>query len=168
MDKSGSARPLRPLGPPHLAVKAHGRPTCSWIRSPFRLTEGYEAAAPTLTRALAAVRNHDIGADDVDGLLWLVGNRAAGIVAVEAWDYETGRALAERQVRVTRESGALVQLQFALNFLANNVVLTGDLRTAAALIEEERLLSIVTRVAPPACSTSCWRHSAAMRRERYR
>ena len=35
----------------------------------IRLTEGYEAAAPTLTRALAAVRSHDIGADDVDGLL---------------------------------------------------------------------------------------------------
>ena len=92
----------------------------------IRLTEGYEAAAPALTRALAAVRNYDIGADDADGLLWLVGNRVAGILAVEAWDYETGRDLAERQVRVTRESGALVQLQFALNFLANNVVLTGD------------------------------------------
>jgi DNA-binding CsgD family transcriptional regulator len=118
----------------------------------LRLTEGYEAAAPSLTRALAAVRNRDIGADDLDGLLWLVGNRMAGIVAVEAWDYETGRDLAERQVRVTRESGALVQLQFALNFLANNVALTGDLRTAAALIEEERVLSFVTRVAPPACS----------------
>jgi ATP/maltotriose-dependent transcriptional regulator MalT len=115
----------------------------------LRVTEGYEAAAPTLTRALAAVRDHDIGADEVDGLLWLFGNRgAAGIMAIEAWDYETGRALAERQVRDTRESGALVQLQFALNFLANNVVLTGDLRTAAALLEEERLLSITTRVAP--------------------
>jgi DNA-binding CsgD family transcriptional regulator len=112
----------------------------------IRVTEGYEAAAPTLTRALAAVRNHDIRADDVDSLLWLAGNRAAGIMAIEAWDYETGRALAERQVRVTRESGALVQLQFALNFLANNVVLTGDLRSAAALVEEERLLSLMTRV----------------------
>ena len=61
-------------------------------------------------------------------------------------------ALAERQVRVARESGALVQLQFALNFLANNVVLTGDVQTAAALVEEERLLSTMTRVAPPACS----------------
>ena len=35
-----------------------------------------------------------------------------------------------------------------LNFLAKNVVLTGDIRTAAALVEEERLLSIMTRVAP--------------------
>ncbi len=118
----------------------------------IRLTEGYEAAAPAVARALAVVRHHDIGADDVDGLLRLVGNRVAGILAVEAWDYETARDLAERQVRVTRESGALVQLQFALNFLANNVVVTGDVRTAAALIEEERLLSVMTGVAPPACS----------------
>jgi DNA-binding CsgD family transcriptional regulator len=113
-----------------------------------RVTEGYEAAAPTLAKALAAARSHDVGADDVESLLWLAGNRAAGILAIEAWDYETGMALAERQVRVARDSGALVQLQFALNFLANNVVLTGDIRTAAALIEEERLLSSTTRVTP--------------------
>lgn len=113
-----------------------------------RVTEGYEAAAPTLTKALAAARSHVIGADDVESLSWLAGNRAAGIIATEAWDYETGRALAERQVRVARDSGALVQLQFALNFLANNVVLTGDVRTAAVLVEEERLLSTMTRVAP--------------------
>ncbi|MCW2550150.1 MAG: LuxR family transcriptional regulator fused with ATPase domain, partial [Mycobacterium sp.] len=113
-----------------------------------RVTEGYEAAAPALTKALTAARSHDIEADDVEGLLWMAGNRAAGILAIEAWDYETGRALAERQVRVARDSGALLQLQFALNFLANNVVLTGDIRAAGALVEEERLLSTMTRVAP--------------------
>lgn len=114
----------------------------------LRVTEGYEQAAPALTRALAAARNHNVGADEVDGLLWLVGNRAAGIMAIEAWDYETGRTLAERQVRLTRESGALVQLQFALNFLANYVALTGDVRTTTALVEEERQLSNMTRVPP--------------------
>jgi DNA-binding CsgD family transcriptional regulator len=56
--------------------------------------------------------------------------------------------LAKRQVRVARESGALVQLQFALNFLANNVIVTGDLRGASALLEEERLLSAITLVSP--------------------
>jgi DNA-binding CsgD family transcriptional regulator len=112
----------------------------------LRVTEGYEAAAPMLTRALAAVRGHEIGPDDVDNLLWLAGNRAAGIMATEAWDFETGVVLAERQVKITRESGALVQLQFALNFLANNVVLTGDIQGAAELVEEERLLSLATGV----------------------
>jgi DNA-binding CsgD family transcriptional regulator len=113
-----------------------------------RVTEGYAAAAPTLARALAAARNHVVGADDVENLLWLAGNRVAGILATEAWDYQTGLALAERQVTVARDSGALVQLQFALNFLANNVVLTGDTRRAAALVEEERLLSAMTQVSP--------------------
>jgi DNA-binding CsgD family transcriptional regulator len=113
-----------------------------------RVTEGYEAAAPMLTTALTAACRHDVGVDDVEGLLWLAGNRAAGIIAIEAWDYETGRVLAERQVRIARHSGALVQLQFALNFLANNVALTGDIAAAAMLVEEERLLSAMTMIAP--------------------
>ncbi|MCW2751617.1 MAG: LuxR family transcriptional regulator fused with ATPase domain [Aeromicrobium sp.] len=111
-----------------------------------RVTEGYEAAAPKLTKALARARNDASGADDSEYLSWLVGNRAAGILATETWDYATGRALAERQVAVARDSGALVQLQFALNFLANNVVLTGDTQAVAALVEEERLISTLTGV----------------------
>jgi ATP/maltotriose-dependent transcriptional regulator MalT len=111
-----------------------------------RVTEGYEAAAPKLTKALARARDDASGADDSEYLSWLVGNRAAGILATETWDYATGRALAERQVAVARDSGALVQLQFALNFLANNVVLTGDTQAVAALVEEERLISTLTGV----------------------
>jgi DNA-binding CsgD family transcriptional regulator len=113
-----------------------------------RVTDGYEAAAPAMTKAVAAARHHVIGDADVENLSWLAGNRAAGIMATEVWDFETGLALAERQVALARDSGALVQLQFALNFLANNVVLTGDMRAAAALVEEERLLSTMTSVVP--------------------
>jgi DNA-binding CsgD family transcriptional regulator len=112
------------------------------------VTEGYEAAAPMLTRAVAAVRDLELGVDDVDGLGWLSGNRLSGIIATEAWDFETGFAVIERQVALARRSGALAQLQFALNFLANEVLLTGDLRTAAMLIDEEQRLSTMTRVAP--------------------
>ena len=111
---------------------------------------GYEAAAPLLTGALAAVATLDVGPTDIDRLLWLAGNRAAGIIATEVWDYEAGRALAERQVRVARGAGALVQLQFAPNFLANNLVLAGDLPAAAALLEEDRLVSKMTGVPPVA------------------
>jgi DNA-binding CsgD family transcriptional regulator len=112
----------------------------------LRVTEGYEAAAPALRLAVAAVLDHDVGAADTDSLNWLAENRFAGIVAIEVWDYEAGLAFAGRQVKVAREAGALVQLQFALNFLANNLLLAGDTRTASTLIEEERLLSIMTRV----------------------
>jgi DNA-binding CsgD family transcriptional regulator len=113
-----------------------------------RVTEGFAAATPALTAALDAIRNHGLGSDGADDLLWLTGNRLAGLIATEAWDHEASLALASRQVRVARESGALVQLQFALNFLANNVIVTGDLRAASALLEEERLLSAITLVSP--------------------
>jgi DNA-binding CsgD family transcriptional regulator len=113
-----------------------------------RITEGYAAATPALNVALDAIRSHGLGSGDADDLLWLTGNRLAGLIATEAWDYEAGLAVAERQVRVARESGALVQLQFALNFLANHVIVTGDLRGASALLEEERLLSATTMATP--------------------
>jgi DNA-binding CsgD family transcriptional regulator len=113
-----------------------------------RVTDGYVAAAPALAAALDAIRDYGLGSDDADDLLWLTGNRLAGLIATEAWDYEAGLALAERQVRVARESGALVQLQFALNFLANHVIVSGDLRGAEAMLEEERLLSAMTLLTP--------------------
>jgi DNA-binding CsgD family transcriptional regulator len=113
-----------------------------------RITEGYAAATPALNVALDAIRSHGLGSGDADDLLWLTGNRLAGLITTESWDYEAGLAVAERQVRVARESGALVQLQFALNFLANNVIVTGDLRGASALLEEERLLAAMTLATP--------------------
>ena len=114
----------------------------------LRIAAGYEAAAPALRRALEAVHDLDLAADDAESLVWLDGNRVAGIIALEAWDFDSAFALAQRQAAVARESGALVQLQFVLNFEANNVVLTGDLRRASALIDEERRLSIMTGVPP--------------------
>ena len=51
-----------------------------------RMTEGYAAATPALTAARDAIRNHGLGSDDADDLLWLTGNRLAGLIATEAWD----------------------------------------------------------------------------------
>jgi DNA-binding CsgD family transcriptional regulator len=113
-----------------------------------RLTDGYVAAAPLLIRALASVTTPDDCADDSDRVLWMAGNRAAGLIASEVWDCDAGRMLAERRVRVAREAGALVQLQFALNFLANRLVLEGDLEAAAALVDEDQHLSRMTGVPP--------------------
>ena len=109
-----------------------------------RFTEGYVAAAPLLTRALEAVRDLDVAAADVGRVLWLAGNRAGGIIATEVWDFDAGYALATRQVRLARDTGALVQLQFALNFLANNELFAGNLTAAEALIDEDRLVAEVT------------------------
>jgi DNA-binding CsgD family transcriptional regulator/tetratricopeptide (TPR) repeat protein len=109
-----------------------------------RITDGYAAAAPDLTKALAVARQAIIGADDVGSWLWLAGNRASGLVAIEVWDFEAANELAVRQDRMARESGALVQLQFALNFRANLLCLTGDLTAVAGLVEEDRQIAAAT------------------------
>ena len=114
----------------------------------IRFTEGYPAAAARLNRALDAILALDDGASDVDAdvgrVLWLLGNRAGGLIDSELWDFESARALARRQVQLARDAGALVQLQFALNFLATNELLAGDLAAAEAAVEEDRLVADMT------------------------
>lgn len=113
-----------------------------------RVTDGYRAAAPLLSEALAAVRGLDVGAEDTGQVLWLLGNRAGGLIATEAADFAAARAFAARQVQLARDAGALVQLQFALNFLAVNELLAGELTAAAASAEEDRAIADVTGNAP--------------------
>ncbi|MEU4192346.1 AAA family ATPase [Kribbella sp. NPDC026611] len=109
-----------------------------------RFTRGYAAAAPLLVKALDKARQTEISAKDVGSWLWLAGNRAAGIVAIEVWDLEAGLELAARQDRIARKTGALVQLQFALNFRASLDCLAGDLTAAAAAVEEEEQIAAAT------------------------
>ena len=75
----------------------------------------------------------------VGRLLGLGGSRVSAIIATELWDFDAARMLAERQVQLARDSGALVELQFALNVLASNEMLAGNLASAAGLIEEARM-----------------------------
>jgi len=113
-----------------------------------RITAGYAESVPYMARALADVRALKVGAEDISRVPWLFGNRAGGILASEMWDFETRRAFARQQVRLAREAGALVQLQFALNFLADNELLAGEPAAAQALIEEDRRISEVTGTPP--------------------
>jgi len=106
----------------------------------LRLAEGHAAAAPQLERALATVLALDAPAGGLGRWLWLTGARAAGMIALELWDADAGHALSSRQVRVARDSGALVQLQFALNFFARSRMAAGELAEAAVLVEEERAI----------------------------
>ena len=110
----------------------------------LRFTGGYPAAAPHLSKALDQAREAEIDAEDIGDWLWLAGNRASGIIAVEVWDFDTAHELALRQDRMARETGALVQLQFALNFRANLLCLTGDLQAVGYLVEEDRDLASAT------------------------
>jgi DNA-binding CsgD family transcriptional regulator len=110
----------------------------------LRLTEGYAAAAPTLTRALELGLALDVADDEVDRWRWLATGRASAIAALELWDAESSHALAARQVRFARDTGAPVYLQYALNALATTHLLAGELGTAARLLEEDRLIAEVT------------------------
>jgi DNA-binding CsgD family transcriptional regulator len=106
-----------------------------------RLTDGYSAAAPALQQALQTVLALEVPAGDLGGWLWLTGMRATGLIALELWDADSWDELASRQVQVARDSGALVQLQFALTFLARSQLAAGELVDAAVLIEEERVIA---------------------------
>jgi DNA-binding CsgD family transcriptional regulator len=126
----------------------------------LRLTEGYAAAAPTLTRALELALALDVANDEVDRWRWLATGRASAITALELWDAESSHALAARQVRFARGTGAPVYLQYALNSLATTHLLAGELATAARLIEEDRLIAEVTGnplVGYAAMALAAWR-----------
>jgi DNA-binding CsgD family transcriptional regulator len=110
----------------------------------LRVTEGYAAAAPRLERALAVVLALEAPAGDLGRWLWLTGARATGLIAMELWDIDAWHALAARQVQAARESGALVQLQFALNFLARVQLTCGQLSETAVLLDEEQVIAQAT------------------------
>src|SRR4029077_15997981 len=103
------------------------------------LTEGYEAAAPALTRALELLLAQEMGSDEVGRSLWLAASRSTQAIAIELWKPDAMHTLATRQLAVARESGALVQLRLALNFLGGNLVHSGELAMAELLFDEDRL-----------------------------
>ncbi|HYY89390.1 MAG TPA: LuxR C-terminal-related transcriptional regulator, partial [Chloroflexota bacterium] len=110
----------------------------------LRLTQGYAAAAPQLARALELSLALDVTNDDADLWRWLAGGRAGAIVALELWDAESWHALAAVQAQFARDTGALVHLQYALNFLAAAHLLAGELPAAARLVDEDRLIAEAT------------------------
>jgi DNA-binding CsgD family transcriptional regulator len=71
-------------------------------------------------------------------------------------------------VQVAREVGALVHLQFALNFLAVPHILAGDLSMAAQLLEEDRMIAEATGNPPVAyaeMTLAAWRGREAQASE---
>jgi DNA-binding CsgD family transcriptional regulator len=133
----------------------------------LRLTEGYAAAAPTLTRALAMLLRLSVS-DEPDRSLWLAGGRASVLVSIELWDAEAWHALAARQAQFARETGALVHLQLALSFLARTHLVAGDLTAAALTIEEDRLIAEATgnpRLGNAPMTLAAWRGDEALASE---
>src|SRR4029077_4665469 len=73
------------------------------------VTEGYAAGTPALRRALLAVLNQDISAEEGLSWLWL-----AERAAMAVWDDETWHLLASRHVKLARDAGAFSELPLAV------------------------------------------------------
>ncbi len=114
------------------------------------LADGYQAAAGSLRRALELVMATEAPTDDRQHWLWQTVAGSAVTVPQELWDAEAWHTIAVRREHFARHTGALVQLQFALNTLAWSHVLGGQLNKAALLIEEDRTLAAATGNPPVA------------------
>jgi len=126
----------------------------------LRITDGYAAAAPALTRALAVVLAPDVSRGESDRWLWLAGGRIGQFIAMELWDFESWQALAAGQVQFARDTGALMHLTFALNYLARTHILAGELGTATRLVEEDHLMAEAAGhppIADTAMMLAAWR-----------
>jgi DNA-binding CsgD family transcriptional regulator len=110
----------------------------------IRLTDGYEAAAPTFARALKLLLATDVNDGELDQRLSVSSTRNGNIVALEMWDDEAVHLLAARQVQAARHTGALVHLQFALSFLARSHMVAGELTEATQMLDEADLIAETT------------------------
>lgn len=111
-------------------------------------TQGYDAGVPTLRRAVEGFvgeeRGDRPGGEEEDRRwLWL-----AGRTALALFDNENLYALAERNVRLAREAGALATLPIALLFRAATLVLSGEAARATDLAAEGRLLTQTVGAVP--------------------
>jgi DNA-binding CsgD family transcriptional regulator/tetratricopeptide (TPR) repeat protein len=119
------------------------------------VTEGYAAGTPALKRALLAVRDQDISAEEGLSWLWL-----AERAAMAVWDDETWHILASRHVKLARDAGALSELPLAVRSRILLHAHAGELAEGAALIAEAQVVADATgsQLAPyGATGVAAWR-----------
>lgn len=107
-------------------------------------TRGYAAGVPELRRAVQALgvdgpADGAAGPADARRWLWM-----SSRVALLLFEDEQLYALAQRNVRLARESGALAALPIALLFCSNMAVLAGEPARAAELVAEETAITEMT------------------------
>jgi DNA-binding CsgD family transcriptional regulator len=103
------------------------------------ITEGHAAGTPVLREALTAFRSDEISNDEGLRWLWLAGRAAAYI-----WDYDGWDALIARQIRLSREFGALSVLPLTLSTRAGVELFAGDLASAGWLVQEAEAVTAAT------------------------
>ncbi|ORV32301.1 LuxR family transcriptional regulator [Mycolicibacterium confluentis] len=127
----------RPTGAPRLHDEL-----LDWLIAFF--TRDYTAAVPHLRRALAAV-DSGVPADGQRRWAWLT-----TVAAIRGWDDERWHELSARYLDLVRGAGALSDTPLALNTHAFIMLFTGELTTAATLIDEQASVqeAIRSRIAP--------------------
>jgi DNA-binding CsgD family transcriptional regulator len=133
-DITDVARRVRAAPPPHPPQAADflldGLAAC--------FSDGYRAGVPILRRGLDGFGR---GMSAAAELRWL---RLASTMARLLWDDQAWDALSSRHAALAREAGALGELPLALTSRAGAHLLSGELATAAALLEEARATAAVT------------------------
>jgi DNA-binding CsgD family transcriptional regulator len=108
----------------------------------LQATEGYAAGALSLKQALNAFQGvADLSPNDARWL-WF-----ASLIALFMWDDDAWTVLFGRQLELARRAGALSTLAFALGTGIGVYAFLGELRTAAALEEEQRAATQATGIA---------------------
>ena len=102
-------------------------------------TEGYATGAPLLKQALRAFRSENVLRPQ--DARWLA---LACWAAADLWDEETWRLLTRRELERARETGALTAMPLALSQLSYIHISSGELATAAALLDEIRAAADAT------------------------
>jgi DNA-binding CsgD family transcriptional regulator len=113
-----------------------------------RFTEGYDAAAAPLRRALDAFWQEGAPSEGDMRWLWLACPVAPEPIAPDLWDIATWDRLTGRAVTLAREAGALTVLPIALTARAGVHVHAGEFPAAGALVEEADAISAATGNAP--------------------
>jgi DNA-binding CsgD family transcriptional regulator len=106
-----------------------------------RVGDGSVAAAPKLTAALARVLTANTDARTSPDWLWLMRSKLSALLAPEVWDSNGWHALALRQTQSARDAGALLYLQFALNYLGWTHIQRGELSAADLVVSEDQLIA---------------------------
>jgi DNA-binding CsgD family transcriptional regulator len=124
------------------------------------ISAGYTTGAPALKQAVRAFRTPDLPAADALHWLWL-----ATHAAHDAWDDESWDVLCTRHVKLARENGALAGLSFALSARIGLLLFAGDLRMAAAVLDEVTAITQATgtQLAPyGAVALAAWQGRVAV------
>ena len=119
------------------------------------ITEGHDAGAPLLRRALDSFREGDIVVNG--GFRWLF---LAEMAAIELWDYDRWREITVQEVQLVRDAGALTVLATALSVSIFVRIFAGELAAAESLIDEQRTITEASgsRLAPHAALIlTAWR-----------